>query len=81
MQTRLLFGLAISLAVSTWIGAGAEPQIVLGGLPEPARVLSGTDVGFRLEGFDKAGRPIGTFVIRVNDRWVDVPVVTPAAPR
>jgi hypothetical protein len=38
-------------------------------LPEP-RVLSGADVGFRVDGM-YGEVPTGTIVIRVNDRWVD----------
>jgi hypothetical protein len=38
-------------------------------LPEP-KVLSGADVGFRVDGM-YGETPSGTIVIRVNDRWVD----------
>ena len=37
-------------------------------LPEP-RVLSGNDVGFRVEGRDLSGNPIGTFVVRIGGEW------------
>ncbi len=46
-----------------------------------ARVISGDDVGFRVEGMDHKGSPAGTFVIRLNGEWVAVgsmPVVQPA---
>jgi hypothetical protein len=40
-------------------------------LPEP-RVLSGEDIGFRVEGIDPSGKPMGTLVIRVNGNWVEI---------
>jgi len=36
------------------------------------RVVSGSDVGFRVEGRNPAGEPTGTWVIRVNGEWVPV---------
>lgn len=50
--------------------------------PTEARVLSGRDVGFRIEGKDpRTGRPTGTWVVRIDGRWVPVgstPSVVPA---
>ena len=43
-------------------------------LPEP-RVLSGADMGFRVEGALR-GVPAGRIVIRVNGEWVE-PKLTP----
>ena len=40
------------------------------GVPEP-RVLSGNDIGFRLEGTNPKGEPIGTLVVRINGQWVE----------
>jgi hypothetical protein len=34
-------------------------------------VLSGADVGFRVEG-QKGDAMVGRFVVRVNGRWLDV---------
>jgi hypothetical protein len=44
-------------------------------LPEP-RVMTGGDVGFRVEGM-YGEMPTGTIVIRVNGQWVEVMVGTP----
>ena len=41
-------------------------------LPEP-RVLSGPDVGFRVEGF-RGEVPGGTIVIRVNGQWIEADI-------
>jgi hypothetical protein len=49
-------------------------------LPDEYRLLSGSDVGFRIEGTDPAGRPIGTWMLRVDAEWVPVgayPVIRP----
>lgn len=40
-------------------------------LAEP-RIMSGDDVGFRIEGLDGRGTPVGQLVIRVNGKWVEV---------
>ncbi len=39
-------------------------------------VLSGSDVGFRIEGV-RGGKPVGRLVVRQNGEWIDVesPVV------
>jgi hypothetical protein len=36
------------------------------------RVLSGNDVGFRVEGMDSSGKPSGVLVLRINGQWVEV---------
>lgn len=46
------------------------------------RIISGQDVGFRIEGRDpRTGRPTGTWVIRLDGEWTPVgtmPSVVPA---
>jgi hypothetical protein len=45
------------------------------------RIVTGDDLGFRVEGMDHRGSPTGTFVIRLNGEWVTVgsmPTVQPA---
>ncbi len=34
-------------------------------------VVSGNDLGFRLDGTDRSGNPTGTLVIRVDDKWIE----------
>lgn len=42
-------------------------------LPESEyRILTGSDIGFRVEGTDVSGKPSGTFMIRVEGRWVEM---------
>ena len=38
--------------------------------PPAARVLSGADIGFRVEG-NKDGRAVGTLVVRINGQWIE----------
>ena len=47
---------------------------------EVPRVVSGADVGFRVEGTDPSGNASGGFVVRLNGEWVPVssmPTVRP----
>jgi hypothetical protein len=48
----------------------------------PSRILSGADVGFRVEGTDpRTGNPTGTWMIRVDGEWTEVgaiPRIKPA---
>ena len=49
--------------------------------PPDARVVSGADMGFRVEGASRTGEPSGTLVIRVNGAWVPVRFATDGLPR
>jgi hypothetical protein len=40
-------------------------------LPQP-QMLSGNDIGFRVEGTDMTGKPTGVFVLRYNGNWIEV---------
>jgi hypothetical protein len=42
-------------------------------------VLSGSDLGFRVERVD-GGRAVGTFVVKVDDKWVEVTMAPKAIP-
>jgi hypothetical protein len=39
--------------------------------PQPGIVLSGPDVGFRVDG-QTNGKPYGAFVVRMNGKWAEV---------
>ncbi len=83
METRLVSRRAL---LTSLIGAGAsattlaqqpdKPVIVnprKPGYQQPGReVLAGPDIGFRVEGVDRDGTRIGAFVVRVDDKWVNV---------
>ena len=72
--------LCLAVVVGTGLGSAgafaaqqASPRVQARPVPPPEpRVVSGNDVGFRVEGLDSQGNPRGTFVIRVRGQWVPV---------
>jgi hypothetical protein len=70
MKRLALFWLAslvlVVMVMATFANAQLGPR-----LPEP-RIISGDDIGFRVEGVDLSGKPMGTLVIRVNGNWVEI---------
>ncbi len=65
----------LSLALVGALAAAATAQVTA---PAPAQphVLSGNDIGFRVDGTNRlSGRPTGRIVVRLNGQWVE-----PAAP-
>ena len=36
------------------------------------KVLSGNDIGFRIDGIDSSGKPTGVLVVRSKGEWVEV---------
>jgi hypothetical protein len=36
-----------------------------------ARILSGADIGFRVDGKNASGDPVGTLMIRIDGKWVE----------
>ena len=56
------------IGVALTVSAHAQAQAYLP-LPEP-KVMSGADVGFRVDGLT-GETPTGTVVVRVNGRWVN----------
>ena len=50
--------------------------------PSDARIVSGNDIGFRVEGADpRTGAPTGTWMLRVKGEWVEIgslPGIRPA---
>jgi hypothetical protein len=57
--------LSTFLAGASWGAAQADRVEQV-----PPTVLSGSDVGFRIEG-RKGSAPVGTLVIRVDGKWVE----------
>ena len=52
--------------MAIWTSAQVVPRQA----PNPPTVLSGLDVGFRVEGM-RRGMPVGTWVVRVDSQWVE----------
>jgi hypothetical protein len=54
----------------------AQPEVPT--INEPA-VLSGADLGFRVDSYER-GKPVGTLVVRLKGRWVEPRAVMQAVP-
>jgi hypothetical protein len=73
MSVRVLIvlvgiGLA-SVGAGTWAqGQTPQPRVPL---PDRERVISGSDLGFRVERQGADGTPIGRLVVRINGQWVE----------
>jgi hypothetical protein len=84
MRKLILFWL-LSLAVVGGLASAltfAQPRSPLAIDPlANAPILSGADIGFRLEGTNRSGEPIGTLMVRINGEWMaasSVPTWRPA---
>jgi hypothetical protein len=51
-------------------GAAAVGPWTAAGQARGPEVLSGADIGFRLDGVSADGTPIGTLVVRMEGKWV-----------
>ena len=70
---RTIIGLWIlSLIAVGALATTVDAQLRQPPIPVTPRVMSGADLGFRVEGLDWAGKPVGHIVIRVNGEWVEV---------
>jgi hypothetical protein len=65
------FLVASTLAVGGWATAQSVPTERV-----TPRIMSGADVGFRVEGL-RGGTPVGTIVVQVNGEWVAAEIGTP----
>jgi hypothetical protein len=57
--------------VSLALVAGFTSALMRAQAPN-ARVVSGADLGFRIDAQNQDGEPLGRFVIRVDGKWVPV---------
>ena len=48
---------------------------VIGVRPVPAKVMTGEDLGFQVEGL-RGDTPVGRIVVKVNGRWVNAELAT-----
>ena len=75
MRVRLIVGVLVILcALLSWelVRVRAQAQAI-GIDPVPPRVMTGEDVGFRVEGL-RGDRPVGKIVVRVNGEWVEAEI-------
>lgn len=49
--------------------------------PDPARLITGNDIGFRVDGTDpRTGDPTGIWMVRMGGEWVEVGPTTLVRP-
>lgn len=59
------------LLVVIWLASLAGVGVWAQAQSQQQRVMSGSDLGFRVERLDRAGTPVGRLVVRVNGQWVE----------
>jgi hypothetical protein len=60
-----IFAILVTIVATAWVTAQ-----VVAVKPVPPKVMTGTDVGFRVEGI-RGSTPVGTLVVKVNGEWVE----------
>jgi hypothetical protein len=63
----------VSAVMSGLMRAQTTPEELSRRLQEQlpgSRIISGNDIGFRMEGTNAAGEPIGTLVVRIDGQWL-----------
>jgi len=65
-----VFAILLIIAATAWVTAQ-----VVAIKPVPPKVMTGTDIGFRVEGL-RGSTPIGTLVVKVNGEWVEADIAT-----
>ena len=64
-----MFAILSIVAATAWVTA----QVVAVD-PVTPRVMTGADIGFRVEGIRGGNTPVGTLVVRVNGEWVEADI-------
>ena len=80
VDVRMLSLWLLSLVLVGILASAVTAQVAR----TPPRIVTGADLGFRVEGKDVKGRPVGSIVIRVDGEWVEPGPsmkVTPATTR
>lgn len=69
------FAAGFLVAATVFVGAWTTAQSVRPERVTP-RIMSGGDVGFRVEGL-RGATPVGTLVVQVNGQWVAAEIGSP----
>ena len=75
-MSRMRIGLLVLLCmvlVGAAIGLRGQAQVAPVPLAVPdARIISGDNFGFRMDGRGPDGRVTGTLVVRINGQWIPI---------
>ena len=65
--------LALTFGAAQWVYGQATPQFPAQQPDPAARIISGNDIGFRVDrqATETQGRLTGTWVVRVNGQWIE----------
>ena len=74
MSLRHLIIVAALLVCAVVAGVRLGAQVARTPVPVPPTVMTGPDIGFRVEGVD-GEMPIGRLVVRVKGNWVEAQIV------
>jgi hypothetical protein len=76
-MNRLLALFLLSLMVATLFVAGGSAQ---SGRTVAPRVVSGSNLGFRVEGVDANRKPYGEWVVKIDGEWIEISKRAQAVP-
>jgi len=67
------------VATGLWVHAQSNPRVIPPSRPAPVQndneiptIISGNDIGFRVESWRSDGTPIGRIVVHQEGKWLDV---------
>jgi hypothetical protein len=66
MKRLIMFWIASLVVVAMATFAFAQGRL---GQPQ---MLTGNDIGFRIEAIDLSGKAVGTWMVRSNGNWIEV---------
>jgi len=69
MRRQVTMWIVSLIALAALVSAVMSAQVRL--TEREYRIISGADVGFRIEGSDVSGKPMGRWMIRVDGQWVE----------
>jgi len=78
--TLWILSLVVVAALAAGVAAQSSPLNPSVARAFPPKVMSGADLGFRVEGLDVNNKPVGHLVIRVNGEWIEAGVTWSAKP-
>ena len=78
MYVRPILALLIVVVVVLAVTLAAAQNVMVEKVTP--RVMTGEDVGFRVEGLREGSTPVGRIVVRINGRWVEAELASGPLP-